>query len=376
MRPPGLGSASADGEGTVTEGWLHDTLEQLIAQIRTLLDVTGVAFVIDRRGPRRDPPRGRLVRHRGGLARVHPAARTAPTTRARRRHRGGGRVRHRGADPAASASGRAPRGCASASASAWRRPLAELAWDFYSHRVVHLRARAHGGRAHVRRARDLLQPAAAPRSPPRTCARSRCSRGSRRWRSSAPSCWSARPGCAARRGCSTARCRPSRARSTSRPSTARSSSRRRSCRGATTVMLSRFDPGPGELRHVAGIGVSERMVRARFRLGEGMIGHVAATGEPYVSTPGDEARFLRWVVETRGRRVVHARADHARRAAVRRADRDAPGARALRRGGPAAARRARRRRGGRDRPRARVRARAPDRPRADRRLRARAARPA
>ena len=32
-------------EGTVTEGWLHDTLEQLIEQIRALLDVTGVAFV-------------------------------------------------------------------------------------------------------------------------------------------------------------------------------------------------------------------------------------------------------------------------------------------------------------------------------------------
>src|SRR3954453_4886426 len=31
--------------GTVTQGWLHDTLEQLIDQIRTLLDVTGVAFV-------------------------------------------------------------------------------------------------------------------------------------------------------------------------------------------------------------------------------------------------------------------------------------------------------------------------------------------
>src|SRR3954451_10981802 len=31
--------------GTVTEGWLHDTLEQLIEQIRSLLDVTGVAFV-------------------------------------------------------------------------------------------------------------------------------------------------------------------------------------------------------------------------------------------------------------------------------------------------------------------------------------------
>src|SRR4051794_41535091 len=35
--------------GTVTQGWLHDTLEQLIDQIRTLLDVTGVAFVtVDR----------------------------------------------------------------------------------------------------------------------------------------------------------------------------------------------------------------------------------------------------------------------------------------------------------------------------------------
>ena len=31
--------------GTMTEGWLHDTLEQLIGQIRALLDVSGVAFV-------------------------------------------------------------------------------------------------------------------------------------------------------------------------------------------------------------------------------------------------------------------------------------------------------------------------------------------
>ena len=30
---------------TLSESWLHDTLEQLIAQIRSLLDVTGVAFV-------------------------------------------------------------------------------------------------------------------------------------------------------------------------------------------------------------------------------------------------------------------------------------------------------------------------------------------
>ena len=32
-------------DGHVTESWLHDTLEQLIEQIRALLDVTGVAFV-------------------------------------------------------------------------------------------------------------------------------------------------------------------------------------------------------------------------------------------------------------------------------------------------------------------------------------------
>ena len=29
----------------LSESWLHDTLEQLIDQIRALLDVTGVAFV-------------------------------------------------------------------------------------------------------------------------------------------------------------------------------------------------------------------------------------------------------------------------------------------------------------------------------------------
>ena len=40
-----MGMVASMAEGTVTEGWLHDTLEQLIEQIRTLLDVTGVAFV-------------------------------------------------------------------------------------------------------------------------------------------------------------------------------------------------------------------------------------------------------------------------------------------------------------------------------------------
>ena len=35
--------------------------------------------------------------------------------------------------------------------------------------------------------------------------------------------------------------------------------------GATTVMLTRYDPGQGELRHVAGRGVSERLARRALR---------------------------------------------------------------------------------------------------------------
>ena len=72
--------------------------------------------------------------------------------------------------------------------------------------------------------------------------------------------------------------------------------------GATKVLLTRYDPGQGELRHVAGRGVSERLAGARFRLGEGMIGRVAASGQPYVSQAADESVFIRWVVETQGAR--------------------------------------------------------------------------
>ena len=66
------------------------------------------------------------------------------------------------------------------------------------------------------------------------------------------------------------------------------------------VMLTRYDPAQAELRHVAGRGVSERLAGARFRLGEGMIGRVAASGRPYVSQAADEGTFVRWVVETQG----------------------------------------------------------------------------
>ena len=66
------------------------------------------------------------------------------------------------------------------------------------------------------------------------------------------------------------------------------------------MLLTRYDPGRAELRHVAGSHLSERLIRARWRLGEGMIGRVAASGQPYVSKPHDEDSFVRWVIETQG----------------------------------------------------------------------------
>ena len=146
--------------------------------------------------------------------------------------------------------------------------------------------------------------------------------------------------------------------------------------GATQVLLTRYDPGGAELRGVAGSGVSGRLMRARFKLGEGMIGRAAASGRAVRLEDRGQRPLPALGGRDAGRELVHARPDRARRAAVRRPQRDARGPRALRRDRPAAAGLARRRRGRRDLARARVRARAPDRPRADPRLPPRAARPA
>ena len=115
---------------TLTESWLHDTLEQLISQIRALLDVTGRRLRDHRRRPRRDPPGGRVVRVRGGVARVHAAAqRPYDPTRA-------------GVTEAAVESGTAvlipsvgewpgAEGLRARLVDHLDAPLAELAWDFY-----------------------------------------------------------------------------------------------------------------------------------------------------------------------------------------------------------------------------------------------------
>lgn len=66
---------------------------------------------------------------------------------------------------------------------------------------------------------------------------------------------------------------------------------------APTAMLLRIDSVTQTLRCVASTGASERLVSHRYALGEGMIGAVAAGGEPYVSRPEDRESLLPWAKE-------------------------------------------------------------------------------
>jgi GAF domain-containing protein len=70
--------------------------------------------------------------------------------------------------------------------------------------------------------------------------------------------------------------------------------------GMSKVMLTRQEPASRDLQVVHAKNVSERMRRQRFVVGEGMIGRVAATGEPYVSREADRGRWLAWAVEEEG----------------------------------------------------------------------------
>jgi GAF domain-containing protein len=67
--------------------------------------------------------------------------------------------------------------------------------------------------------------------------------------------------------------------------------------GVSKVMLTRQEPASRDLRVVHSRGFSERVQQTRFVVGEGMIGRVAQSGEPYASRDIDRARFLGWVIE-------------------------------------------------------------------------------
>jgi|SRR5215218_3647759 len=80
----------------------------------------------------------------------------------------------------------------------------------------------------------------------------------------------------------------------------------RALTGAPKAMLARFEPATAELRVVASAGFTGEVGRTRFRLGEGMIGRVAATGEPYLSNEADAGRFLQeFVARERVGSFVH-----------------------------------------------------------------------
>ena len=69
---------------------------------------------------------------------------------------------------------------------------------------------------------------------------------------------------------------------------------------ASRVALRRYEPATAELRTVAAIGMSEESRRTRFSVGEGMIGQVAQTGRSYLSDPADSDRFVRAFLEREG----------------------------------------------------------------------------
>jgi sigma-B regulation protein RsbU (phosphoserine phosphatase) len=69
---------------------------------------------------------------------------------------------------------------------------------------------------------------------------------------------------------------------------------------ATRVVLRRFELATADLRTVAAIGISAESRDRRFGLTEGMIGEVARTGTPYVSSSADAARFAHDYLDREG----------------------------------------------------------------------------
>jgi hypothetical protein len=70
--------------------------------------------------------------------------------------------------------------------------------------------------------------------------------------------------------------------------------------GASKVMLTRQEPASRDLMVLHSRGFSERVRKARFVVGEGMIGRVAESGEPYASREVDRSKFLPWVIDEEG----------------------------------------------------------------------------
>ena len=67
--------------------------------------------------------------------------------------------------------------------------------------------------------------------------------------------------------------------------------------GAPIAVLARLDMATRTLRTVASVGASARLERHRFAFGEGMVGRVAETGISYASRAEDRERSLPWIAD-------------------------------------------------------------------------------
>jgi GAF domain-containing protein len=293
-----MGGTTEVHAGTLGESWLHDTLEQLIGQIRALLDVTGVAFVtIDADRAAIRPAAAWFATEEASRAFTPLLQRPYDPTRA-------------GVTEAAVESGTAvliPRVAEWPGAEGLRarlndhlaQPLAELAWDFYrTASFISCPVRTAGGRTfgvlaissnpplRALDAEDLRTIEVFARLAALALERSELLEREAGLRREEGLVNRALQAVAASIDLDAVY--------------AAIVEQAAELSGATQVLLTRFDPGGAELRAVAASGVSGRLMRARFKLGEGMIGRAAASGEPYVSSIEDSDRFVRWVVETQG----------------------------------------------------------------------------
>ena len=278
--------------------WLRHTLEEIIGQIRRLLDVSGCAFqVLDFEEGMIRPAAAWFASDeaRDSMTPVleRPYDRERPGVTEAAIERGEALLLQRFEDWEGAAALRER-------LHAELEPeVARVAWDWYrSSSFISCPVRTAGGRTLGVLAISSRAPRAC--SAPRTCASSRSSPAWRRSRSSDSELLDREE----RRGREERELNEAaRAMSASLEPEAVYAAiveQARRLVSAGKVALRRYELATGDLRTVAAIGFSEESERTRFRVGEGMIGQVARTGEAYVSDPADADRWVRTFIEREG----------------------------------------------------------------------------
>ena len=147
-----------------SQAWLRRTLEEIVSQVRRLLDVTGVSFLVVDPAHAHIGPAASWFESDAVREAFVPVLDRPVRARARGRHRGRGGDGQPGADRAHRGLARR-RGTAPAAVRApRRRDRAERLWDWYSTSSFISVPGAHERRAHPRRAGDRRAPRRSGRS--------------------------------------------------------------------------------------------------------------------------------------------------------------------------------------------------------------------